>query len=267
MKRGLILSSFMLVFALVAVVASTYAWITMRNEAEVSEMNLDVITGDELQIATEATGPYGYSVEIDRKGVLDTVTYVGEGKFKGLVYLEDEKQYNYDEKYALPFGHVESQKRSAKYLEYDLYFRTTVENKSLYLDLASTFTSNHNVVDFLRVGFFIDEQAIIVEPTLGSGSYGEGDFFDPSVSTAPLKSFTKYLLDEGAPYTIKEGVAYPYETVLLEELNENLFLTNLVKDEIQKVTVRVWLEGWDGDALNVPAGTTVGTYLKFVLDN
>ena len=53
LKTKVIMSAFVLLFALVATIGSTYAWFTVSNEVAVSNIDLDVITADSLLIQVQ----------------------------------------------------------------------------------------------------------------------------------------------------------------------------------------------------------------------
>lgn len=264
MKRKLLFASFMLVFALVAVVASTYAWITMQTEAEVSQIDLDVVTGEELQISTNGES-YGYraTVTVPADSKLNTVTFVRneEAEFgfdlMKLDYDEDAKQYNLVKGAQFTDG-------AGEYLQYDLYFRTSLVDQTLFLNYGeSSVTSTEGEVHkFSRIAFFVHgaDELYILEPAKDeNNTYGVGTLFDPEESTVPLNAFEQYVRDND-----EDGV---YELINpetnYETVDDEIVLGLLEADEAQKVTVFVWLEGWDGDSKNVPEGTQLHVNLKF----
>ncbi len=53
LKTKVIMSAFVLLFALVATIGSTYAWFTVSNEVAVQSIDLDIITADSLLIQVQ----------------------------------------------------------------------------------------------------------------------------------------------------------------------------------------------------------------------
>ncbi|XFA99742.1 hypothetical protein ACAG96_03935 [Candidatus Izemoplasma sp. B36] len=66
LKTKVIMSAFVLLFALVATIGSTYAWFTVSNQVSVQAIDLDVVTADSLliQVQDEVTDTESAGVEL-----------------------------------------------------------------------------------------------------------------------------------------------------------------------------------------------------------
>lgn len=251
MKKRLIFASFMLVFALVAVVASTYAWFTMQTEVEATSLDLNVASEESLFIRAEDED-YGQNVTIKNTETVNLTTVTLN---EDLTFLKS--QYNKTEdKYYVDAATTEN----VDYLMYKLYFKTDITGKKIVLKTQnSTFTSNQdNVERFVRVGFKVNDVMKVLEPAVegSTGGFGEGDFFDPEKN--PSYDQFKHLLTDGT-------ITCPYEELLHNTTDDLVLVNSTVANEEVEVEVYVWLEGWDGDSLNVKPNTTLKTYLKFEL--
>jgi len=272
MKRKLVFSGMMLVFALVAVVASTYAWLTMQAEADVTEMDLNVTSGADLQISADGE-TFGYNIEIPAVGgLLNTVTYDTELGFQKIVLNNDTKQYEYASADVFKPG---DEAGKEGYLEYDLFLRAD-EALAVGLDVSldgnlvipgdTASEADLAAVKAVRIGFLIGEEFIIYEPYQDANStFGTGEFFNPTSST-PFGAFANFLEKGTEAWTFTTDAAVNEYATANDTVNVNegiLPLTNLLANEAQQITVRIWLEGWDGDATNVAQGANFSTYLKF----
>lgn len=272
-SKKLIIASLMLVFAFVAVVSSTFAWFTMQQQADVEEITLNVAAaGKDLQISTTGDeGSYGYTITLGSiTGKLTPVTFdASDDTFKALVFANPDKYLVYENAIAVKPGDALT---NEGFFEYDLWFKSS-ESIPVNLDLLTSATTSDNTSALGALRFmFVEvngttEDALtrkIWEPTLGSGSFGKGDFYNPANNYIAYNAFTN-----NTPETNDDFLKVYDSGVGHYELNDTYFtgriytpntstgnkfnVTTLTGGVAKHIRVRIWLEGWDGDANNTAA--------------
>lgn len=210
--KKLFMATLMLVIAFVAVVSSTYAWFTSRQEAEVSDLNLKASTyGTDLQISLTGDDDFGYSVELAETGALLTpVTFDDStNEFYQLFIPENESKFTYKKVEPFEPGTQESTGgvTNEGFLTFKLYFKTSrTEATNLNLDLSGIFTQitaeDNPILGTLRIMFapfavvdteeVVDfESAIIYEHLKGEGgTFGTGEYYNPAKNYIAFNAFT-----------------------------------------------------------------------------
>lgn len=292
--RKLILAGVMLVFALVAVVSSTYAWFTTQTEAEVKNIELGAAaSGKDLQVSTDGTN-WGYIVDLaDLTGTakLAPVTFSKTDKTFNKIVIDsteaNKNKFKYDTASALAPGASTGE----GYLVYDLYFKTSNSSVTeLLFDTRSAITSTvgtGEILKTLRVMFvvgdasddFVDTTTLVYEPNYTEDStYGTGEYFKQANNYIAADAFTHPdLLPFGATPTAVAGV-YSLDTtfattekyttkttadVTVDGAASYLEVGGLTPNTSVQVKVFVWLEGWDGDTTNSAASQSFTLGLKF----
>ncbi len=213
------MATLMLVVAFVAATSATFAWFTMRQEATVSDLQLQAATyGEDLQISLSATGDFGFNVTLPALyGQLKPVTF---DKTEETFYTLEVDQETYKFKQVETTANVKNGTSGTPvngFLEFDLWFRTTnTEVDTLNFDVTSVFTTTDpaeaEVLDTLRVMFiptatasgyvdYVDATTLVFEnqTAANSGTYGTGDYF---VQT------NKFIAAEAFKYTVGN---YPFQ--------------------------------------------------------
>jgi len=118
--------------------------------------------------------------------------------------------------------------------------------------------------------------AIIYAPTAGDGTYGTGPYFLAANNYIAYHSFTNgteaittddFLkeLDEGV-YALNTGTGNfmdGREYSLDAPADHQLDIGTLSQNVAKQYRVFIWIEGWDGDATDTMASSTLTTYLLF----
>ena len=93
--KKLVIASFMLVIAFVAVVSSTYAWFTRGTDAKVNDITISVVDAQKSLLIGRANGVWSRNVTVDPVGKMTPVTLVSKtngtqvDKFSQLVWSDD----------------------------------------------------------------------------------------------------------------------------------------------------------------------------------
>lgn len=288
--KKLLIATIMLVFAFVAAVSSTFAWFTMQQEAEVSNLELQAAAaGTDLQVSlTGEDGSYGYTVSLATTGAkLVPVTYDKlDNKFYQLTIDDtagvNKGKYKYEEATPIAPGTAEGADNEG-YLVYDLYFKTSsVDEVNLMLDMTSIFGAtggDDNILGTLRLMFVpvngetLDyNNAIIYEHNYNENStFGTGDYFVDANKYIAYNAFThtdyqflnpiedgKYTLNDSFFTTRKYTTNEAYD-----DSNKTLALGTIDNTNAVHYSVRIWLEGWDGDTTSKAATQKFVTYMRF----
>ena len=175
--RKLVIASFMLVIAFVAVVSSTYAWFTTSSEATVNDITIGVVDADKSILISSDDTNWGKTVDIDFAGKFTPVTMITANglfaSFQELTTTNDLKPYLKDATkldeitgYEVPEtapqegagGYDEYQayllsEAKKGYVEFDLYFQMTAKdaasmsNAAIAMELSkltATYKDNQN---------------------------------------------------------------------------------------------------------------------------
>lgn len=297
--RKLFVAAIMLVVALTAVVSSTYAWFTLQNEADVKTIDLEVGTaGNDLQISkTGVDGTWGYAVTLANiiGGKLTPVTYDEiEEDFVQLT-LDESTNSRFEYEAATPFSPGVTAPAGSAYLTYDLHFRSS-EAATLYLDVDNSLfaakdeleTSDLAVLGAIRVMItdvanstnYIWEPFTTLVAGKNSGSFGNGDYFDPAKAWIALDAFQGgddgdilkldgvYKLMDGTGEFFAGRIYTPKTPALITPTTGKpaynaISLGSLTATLSKQYTITIWLEGWDGDANNNAALSTFTSRLLF----
>ena len=239
--KKLLMATLMLVVAFVAATSATFAWFTMRQEATVTDLQLQAATyGEDLQISLDGTeGSFEFNVTLPALyGQLNPVTFdKTEEKFYTLEVDQTTYKFKQVETTANVYDGTSGTPVNG-FLEFDLWFRTTNPDvDTLNFDVTSVFTTTDpdeaEVLDTLRVMFiptpgasgyaaFADATTLVFENQTeeNSGTYGTGDYFVQANKFIAAGAF-KY--DENAyPFLDVEEGEYGF----LKETNGEFELNN-----------------------------------------
>ena len=147
--KKLVIASFMLVIAFVAVVSSTYAWFTASSSAKVNDISIEVVDADYSILISkngyETVPTWGSSVSFAFNGKVKPVTLVdGQTReFKSLAIAEgDTLRVNYENAEILPGSNVVTTTATEGYIVFDLWFQVdaandeTLNGKKIVLDVT-----------------------------------------------------------------------------------------------------------------------------------
>ena len=300
--KKLFVAAVMLVVALTAVVSSTYAWFTMQNQVDVNQIELNVgSAGKDLQISTTGVeGTWGYEVTLGTiDGILTPVTYdikTGEVGFKQLALDSTTNSY-FVYKNATAFTAGTTAPTGSAYLTYDLYFRSSQElslkldvDKSIFAEKVELDPEDIKILGAIRLMVTVGSTNYIWEPFTtivagqNSGTYGTGDYYNAANSWIALDAFLgdpgvatdDMLALNGSTYELKQAPGQFFDGRIYTPATpatvsnpasgaayHAITLGTLTADTPQKITITIWIEGWDGDANNDAALSAFTSYLMF----
>lgn len=309
-SKKLFISVFALLFAVVAVATTSFAWFTISGKARVDAFDLNIVTGEgiEIQLTEVGTAPTTAAVNQSTTGWknvitnddLDTIAGYANIRLKHLTSVDG---VNFEQITQISDGTYEAAELTSyegMLLEFDLHFRA---NEAYELNLTSLSKVSSALAEItpewangqkfqvfptnaVRIGFVVSETDYnIWAPTqvkydtentelivVGDRPYGytnptQGEDYDPTQDGA-IEFFNKYMNavnnTTDVPYllnvpTDSEETPFP-EVFSKDDFAETPIVTlsnTSVPDSVDpyshygKVTVRIWLEGWDGDCYNV----------------
>ena len=162
--KKLVIASFMLVIAFVAVVSSTYAWFTTSDEAKVNEITIGVVDASAALLISEDGNRWSSTVDVmdNIKGKFTPVTLTGTVSDPIIKQLNGNYVYGTDSVYNLYNGANENGKG---YLAFDLYFRVEISSGLQF----ENFDIAMNIID-LQAGIPGDETGDPWTPNISAKS-------------------------------------------------------------------------------------------------
>ena len=235
--------------------------------------------GNDLQVSTTENGIYNYSITLGAiTGKLVPVTYDNALKaFYKLVYNNTTGDYDYTVTGAGDkFTHGDSSVNQG-YLEYDLFFKSATAGSVVKLDTTNSTILSQNasakgaarvmIVTYAENNLTEDTVKIWESDTNADSTYGIGTYFSntkPYIVYGSMESFFKVPEVGDTAYTLNATyLAKEYATI--DGAAAFTIKTLGAANTPARVTVRIWLEGWDGDASNLAStGNPLKAYLKFL---
>lgn len=179
--------------------------------------------------------------------------------------------------------------KNEDYLSFELWFEAD-RAINVYLEngKVSVNTGTNYSVESARIGFVnydttgnIAKEFNIFNPHLNSGGFGNGDFFAYDTIQNNFREMAvtdkgKELLTLAGEGTTESPYYYTLAETLREKLNKDSTFANPGisgekvlfsvpdKDTKVKLTVHIWLEGWDGDCIDAAKGSVMDIFLRFV---
>ncbi len=287
LMRKLSISILAVVFAVVAMGATTFAWFTITNTAKIQQFEIEVTSAEGIELSV-VDGVWGSTISgtviEDLAGVsgaqLTAVTSDdGKTNFYTLVSLLENGTYNATGAAAA----------GTDYVEFEIKVRSREQTKAIYIDPNATTIASAGVQwqpdttftidgisqitsgtapfmvyarDSARMSFTGGDAAattVIYEETAAgtsgmSSDWGKGalNYFAAKNNYAAPQALNPGL----SPYTVKEAGA-AYNTVIVT--------TDTLGNEWSQatITVRIWLEGWDAECYNAVFGDTLQIKIGF----
>jgi hypothetical protein len=295
LTRKLMLSAFTLLFAVISLGASTYAWFTLSNKAVVETFEANVTVGSGLQLQAlqansteEQLDPQKWEVSslsipqsfftnvkfqaVTPKNKLNTVQGFVDvtAKDENGAYIEvDNTGYiQFDLYFKLSTPDAEN--------TYDLYFdfyEFTSVASSWQIDKAYT-GKNGNEANYSvgkTVTYYVEDAArLAITPAdedceeviyQAAGKYDESTLGCPEVNAA-INYYKAVNGEDSIDYN--EKCKYPDKSSVKSQ-NEGQKIGVLTGSEIVKITIFVWIEGWDAECFNAIFSQTLKTKLGFYL--
>lgn len=299
-RRKMVLAAIMIIFTIVALGTSTYAWFTLNNTANVDQIEMTVSAGAGIELSlTGKDSGYSWKSELTFNDIKSKIDFA---KFDA-VTSADGKTMTYRNN---------STAATTDYIEFDLWFK--VDN----ITFAENETGGIFLYDYNNPGgTYVESKGISWKPDV-EFTYENGDVRNPSPSTesktyyaedAIRLSFT-YGESESLTSTVfdlsqesskpSRGYGYQYgaidyynkktgesisvtgtgpEVVYKDQLtkidgndkvestsNTKSLVCNLTTEDgflVGKTTIRIWLEGWDADCFNAIYSDKITAQLKF----
>lgn len=287
-SKKLFVSAFALLFALVAVATTSFAWFTISGKARVQEFDLNITIGEGIQIQIENLSNGQKSewknvitlddfeeVSLDlNKIVLDHLTSVDAQNFYQIVERENQK-YSVDRENKIETGYFELKLNFRANQDYYIHLTEDAKVVSGKIEHEPDWTETTYNVDpanAVRVGFVYsidtDEDTYKIWEPINSfniGGYGE-DPEDGSGGIAYFNAKMNALYPENGQYTyleFNEDDEYDHQITFggipNEGINPNTSeqLVQLTTGDpgdgygyVGSMIIRIWIEGWDADCFD-----------------
>lgn len=305
LTRKLMLSAFTLLFAVISLGASTYAWFTMSEKAEVEAFTADVKAGEGIEIAVTADGDASnvqWYTGVLESEIIQPIVNAKNVKFGALTTINAVEFYDQND------DPVTNSDNSASYLEFYLHIKSAEsgsiklsnitfnskepkeldEDNNMTYGAVSPWTADagyklsddtevkvndevlYEVANAARVALIVNNNTYIYEN--GEVEQPEGD--------------VDYIFAGNTFGTTSTNGAYDYYNAKVSEAKQldpntsRKYVTNMDNDdenqfdefdesiiEGQYITIKVvvWVEGWDAECLNAIFAQQLSIALEFEL--
>ncbi len=271
-KKALLSSLAMLLVAVVALSAATYAWFTNSQKASISTINVTAAQASGLQIsATGATGTWG--TNLDPTGTVPT-TFVPSSSVDTSTFFsggigEDGLLTASDVTIA---GDTESTTTSV-YMKNVFYLKTDAETATLKFDALSVQVGEKNLSESVRF-------ALVYQGTADVAAVTDSTTFDGTASTTIYEPKATSHSTSGASGTILTTMALNQAVtsvdpgaVPAESTTAQVTVTDAaagteivtLPQGISKMVLYIWLEGQDVDCINGAAGDNIDVDISFTI--
>ncbi len=298
-RKKMLLVIIMVLFTIVALGTSTYAWFTLNNVAKVDQIEMTVSAGAGIELSlTGKDSGYQWKSKLTFDQIKDNIDF----KQFDAVTSSDGKTMSYRE------GGTAN---NADYIEFDLWFKvdniTLKENEKGGIFLYDYSNPGGTYVESTGISWtpdveFTYDTGDVRSPSTSEQKYYAKDAIRLSFTYGESKSQTSTIFDlsqestnSSRGYGYTNGGAIDYynkktnsniaasgtgpKVVYQDELTEidgndnttsniKSLVSNLEKDEeggflVGKTTIRIWLEGWDADCFNAIYSDKITAQLKF----
>ena len=281
-KKALFPAIIALLCSFVALTSVSYAWFTMGNKAEISELNMNVTAADGLQISSDGV-KYGSTLtsselkgktgniifeENHEVSPVSTVGTVVEGDIQFFTAVDDKGTLK-DIK--------ESTRNDKNFIVFDFYLNITAPDKVLQLDKKSFVECINNLETHLSVRVAFCHLGSADKPSdalaLKLDSNDAITIWEPNAMIRSAKAIlngadenTKLDYDGVQATTTPTTKAV---TTVAPAQDADLLTTEVQKlfdlsAGYNKVRVYIWLEGQDVDCVNEASGGQLSILLNFV---
>jgi len=259
-SKKILLAGFVAVFAFIVTIGSTYAWFNITNVGGMDEVTLNVKAEDSLLILLDdKTNPYN---------LVDDATFLNNpANYKTTLTPDDLAAANYSVGTVImtPITTLDGEAFTTRglvsvtegYVEISFWVMSQSKNANIgvrdfYISASNTNPDKDIVIDTVRLS--------VDGGTGGTVSiYGnDKDYLfndgSGSANTAAAAFNQKYYKATGAN-----------ETDNTATLSSVVTAFDLVADTPEKVTIRIWIEGWDGDCNNSMLGAVFDVGFSFFI--
>lgn len=276
-KKKILLAGMVAVFAFIITIGSTYAWFTIGQTSLIGEINMTVQTSTSLMIVMDDVSGGGYDYDdptdkafLDNPGnyvtMLSNDTIKTEYLFDSIVFQPITTEDGIDWiKQDLISAASSDPAVPGQFMEFGVWILSQDKDVTVSLMNLQVIADNVNIYQ----NIVVDAIRLAITPASGTTKiYGQDKDYDyvfPSLVT----------IDSGVESTLTALHAIYYESTSpvagesTDTLGDTTSILSLVSNVPQKVTIRVWLEGWDADCNNnaVEADFTIsfGFIVKEVL--
>ena len=287
LMRKLSISILAVVFAVVAMGATTFAWFTLTNTAKVTQFEIDVTSAEGIELSV-VDGVWGTTIDgsvieglagVSGARLTAVTTPDGETEFKTLDTLLQTGAYTLAD--ALSGNH---------FAQFTIKVRTRTASTPIYIDHLNTSIASTGISWQPDTSFTIDGTTPITQATSPFTVYAshsarmsfDGDstviYEDTSAGTSGQSSdWTKGALNYFAAKNNYTGMgtitpaisAYTSEPVGVAEdtviATTAATLTNGWAETT--IVVRIWLEGWDAECYNAIFSDTLKVSIGFTTED
>lgn len=297
LMRKLSISILAVVFAVVAMGATTFAWFTLTNTAKVEQFEVQVTTAAGIELSMDGTSwssvltpsqfAAGLTSQSATEPALTAVTTIDGVDFMKLTNLSKAGE-----------GSFAAADAGVDFFEFDIYIRTTQASQKIYLSNANTtvdstvipwlvdndFTpstgsavpagSSLNVYpeDAVRIAF--DEASVHVFQVPTAGTNTAGQAFDWDLGALNYYGVDKGYFESAPAPTDPAGDGDDYAFIGTVNPLGTAYTTEVATTSgtatdgyyETTVTVRIWLDGWDQECYNAIFGGLIQINIGFTTD-
>lgn len=283
LKRKVISTSAIVLFALLTVIGSTFAWITIDSSASINQVELTIGTDVSLLIMMDdKVGGYDYSNPADQLILTDPangkyVTNLTSGEIKSVydytnielepISTSNAYSFNRSREHAnVTASYSASSTTPGQYIQFSVWILSQAQNSTVTIRNFDATASNsivfkNQVMNAVRMSiennqpetednqkFYIFGKDKDYLFTYRSDQFG---YDSVTISNNSIPALQKTFLEsKHAEYYSSIGG----DTSVVGEKSTNLALADTVvtlsANVPQKLTIRIWIEGWDEDADN-----------------
>lgn len=293
LKKKVVLTSIIVLFALIATIGSTFAWFTLDFASTVNEVQLEV--GSDISLLIMMDEGYDYN-DPDDKILLDNAANTKYVTNLTTTMIQAVYAYNniklspvttsadglsffkprvLQPEYSTPAASAsDDELNPGQYIEFSVWILSQVSNSNVAIRNLQTTASNSiifkNVVAN-AVRMSIQNQAnnvfIFGHDKDYTYSYRSDQFgYDSTLNStynSILPTLAEDLEDLHAVYFITPGTPVP--GVSASPVTAATTVVSLTANVPQKLTIRIWVEGWDKDANNNIMSATLSVKFDFAV--
>ncbi len=298
-KKALLPAIVMVLVSVIALSSATYAWFTVGNDAQLGELDVNVVAASGIQLSLDAAtwkssistddikdvaifptdgyaiNPVSTNAKTNSNGRLDF--YTGTINADGATLTSTLVPAPGEANGKLTPG-------TADYITFDLYVKVNSAAK-LYLNADSKVTSDTALGNIATRVAFVDQGYVAIDAAPGDAiklvnSGAKAVVWEPNATThAPEAIQLGRAFEGGASANTYKGLKAAADDVPNQPNGTHAALETVtttddigVKDSgliaeleagINKISISIWLEGQDGDCVNTISGGDISTFLKF----
>lgn len=276
LTRKLIMSIIAVLFCIIALGTTTFAWFTLNQTVKVEQIEMNVTNQAGLEISLDNEHWYSnLSADMINK-------YIGDNfKLEALTYgkLNSSNEYRFYE-----ITDAMYREMNEGFINLTFYFRTTESNREICLGEKSyiksediAWTSDVNTEHLKAGNSYTFNGADAIKMSIANVNNETKYFYNPTSNDREMSTngLAKEYCDAKGYKVSNEYINLPNSYIDMSTLkdtfnNQTIICrtdNKLASDNFYHTSIKVnlWLEGWDGDCINSILNATINYSLTFTL--